>query len=428
MVLIDQQGEVCGALQVEGAADSAAGEWSEEGGPVFEDLGDWVNIGEKFNVKDLGVKCDEEGFDGSGIKAGSEVKKTIREETFEYSMLVAALCAATELEEMDDGRLVGLGNPTEKALQALTHQAGFKRRDLKSNWELRGEYGFDSTVKTMLVGYRNRVTGRSLVLMKGAPERVLEGWVSGSSIGGAVPGNQQKVGEARKAKVLETVQGMAKQGLRVLALAYREDLDFQVDTLCDFERDDVESEVHLVGLVGLRDPPKQETPGAVQECREAGIVVRMLTGDHPDTAAAIASEIGILQSGWELEEARLRAGSKSGQVTGAIVMTGKEIDAMSDDELYSLDPLPLVVARCSPMSKVRMVEALHEKGRAVAMTGDGVNDAPAIKEADVGVAMGITGNFIVVMVCLFCFVCFVLFVLFCLFQQLIFNLFDFCRI
>ena len=402
-VLIGPKGDICGGLQVEAPADSAVGEWSEGNkGPVFQDLGQWLNVGEKNEVRELGARiCSSNSLDqlkgGDSeevlVKPGAPVYKTVREETFDFAMLVASLCSATELEEMDDGRLVGLGNPTEKALQALTHQAGFKRRDLKSNWELRGEYGFDSTVKTMLVGYRHRVSGRSLVLMKGAPERVLEGWVMGGSVGGSVSEKDQQELDEKKEKILETIQGMAKQGLRVLALAYREDLDFQVDTLCDFERDDVESEVHLVGLVGLRDPPKQESPSAVEECRGAGIVVRMLTGDHPDTAAAIAAEIGILQSGWEEEEARLRAGSQGGgAITGAVVMTGKEIDGMTDDELYSLDPLPLVVARCSPMSKVRMVEALHEKGRAVAMTGDGVNDAPAIKEADVGVAMGITGS------------------------------------
>ena len=398
-VLIDPNGDINGGLNVEAPADSATGEWSEGKGAVFQDLDDWLNIGQKNKVRELGARSCS--FDSDAefkvekeaiVKPGDSVHKTIREETFDFAMLIASLCSATELEEMDDGRLVGLGNPTEKALQALTHQAGFKRRDLKSTWELRGEYGFDSTVKTMLVGYRHRVSGRSLVLMKGAPERILDGWVMGGCVGGISPEEQKKIEDEKKEKILETIQGMAKQGLRVLALAYREDLDFSVDTLCDFEREDVEKEVHLVGLVGLRDPPKQETPGAVEECRGAGIVVRMLTGDHPDTAAAIAAEIGILQPGWEQEEEMLRAGSQGGAITGAIVMTGKEIDGMTDDELYSLDPLPLVVARCSPMSKVRMVEALHEKGRAVAMTGDGVNDAPAIKEADVGVAMGITGS------------------------------------
>ena len=143
------------------------------------------------------------------------------------------------------------------------------------------------------------------------------------------------------------------------------------------ERSDVESDLRLLALCAVRDPPKQSSITAVAKCFTAGIVVRMLTGDHPATAEAIAKEIGIIPEGVP----------RKGTVT-----TGPLLDAMTEEELDRMDELPLIVARCSPESKVRMVEALHRRGKIVAMTGDGVNDSPSIKEADVGIAMGITGS------------------------------------
>eukprot|EP00873_Tetraselmis_striata_P019881 jgi/Tetstr1/440145/TSEL_028502.t1 len=143
------------------------------------------------------------------------------------------------------------------------------------------------------------------------------------------------------------------------------------------ERSEVEHDLRLLALCAVRDPPKQSSITAVTQCFSAGIVVRMLTGDHPATAEAIAKEIGIIPQG----------PAAKGTVT-----TGPKMDAMTEEELDEMDELPLIVARCSPESKVRMVEALHRRGKIVAMTGDGVNDSPSIKEADIGIAMGITGS------------------------------------
>src|SRR5690606_23131897 len=135
-----------------------------------------------------------------------------------------------------------------------------------------------------------------------------------------------------------------------------------------------------VGLVGLYDPPRVETRDAVRKCRVAGVKVHMLTGDHIRTATAIAHEVGILPKAIPSAQAH------------SIVMTAGDFDALSDDEVDKLEQLPLVIARCSPSTKVRMVEALHRRGAFCVMTGDGVNDSPALKRADVGIAMGITGS------------------------------------
>lgn len=141
------------------------------------------------------------------------------------------------------------------------------------------------------------------------------------------------------------------------------------------ERAQVETNLDLLALVAVRDPPKTSSLVAVRQCFGAGIAVRMLTGDHPDTALAIAREIGIVPN--------TGMAPPPGQV-----MTGPALDALTDKQLDAMEDLPIIVARSSPASKVRMVEALHRRGRVVAMTGDGVNDSPSIKQADIGIAMG----------------------------------------
>ena len=323
------------------------------------------------------------------------------------TLRVCALCASTRLsrvsggqddEDDDEGtnegpadKLEGEGNPTEVALQELVHKACAARPDLEAQlwaaYTARGEWPFTSDAKRMSAGWQHRETQDSLCLVKGAPERLLPLCVN--------------VDAVMRLRLERAVEQLAGQGLRVLAMAQRRDLDLSAQTLSDIKRDEVECDLHLVGLAALRDPPKKESFAALAECQRAGITVRMLTGDHKATAQAIARELGILSAETMAAAAPASKGSLPhghhdeavvAAAAAQLVMTGPQLDMMSDAALDALPELPVVVARASPESKVKIVEALHRRNRVVAMTGDGVNDSPALRTANVGVAMGITGS------------------------------------
>ena len=188
--------------------------------------------------------------------------------------------------------------------------------------------------------------------------------------------------EAVKADVLEQMSLLGEQGLRVLAIA-RRTLGERIPQNASQDRTAVEKDLCLLGLAGLYDPPRLETEGAVKSCTEAGIKVHMLTGDHPSTASAIAREVGIIPR---------NMGILAPEVADSLVETAAEFDKMDDEEIDKLPTLPLVIARCAPETKVKMIEALHRRQRYAAMTGDGVNDAPSLQRADVGIAMGQNGS------------------------------------
>ena len=262
-----------------------------------------------------------------------------------------------------DGK--GIGDPTEYCLLSMARQANLGQKDIdeshfRSSMERLEEIPFDSDRKLMSARYL--VDGVSTVFTKGALDVLLDRSVSILLGEGVVP-----MTEAHRHRILEQNKAFSENGLRVLAFAYRE---LEADqTLAEVG----ESGYTFVGLVSMVDPPRPESIAAVEDAKQAGIRTVMITGDHKVTATAIARQIGIFQE-------------------GDMALTGQELDKLSDDELDQVLERVSVYARVSPENKIRIVDAWQRKGRIVSMTGDGVNDAPALKKADIGVAMGITGT------------------------------------
>ncbi|KAH6645278.1 sodium transport ATPase 5 [Truncatella angustata] len=274
------------------------------------------------------------------------------------------------------------GDPTEIAIQVFACRFGWNRRGLTEGddpqWKLVTEYPFSSDVKKMSVIFQQKGSDAKHAFSKGAVERVLEACTDVDMDG---QGHTTELTEEIKQDVLSNMESLASLGLRVLALASKI-YDGPTGT-SDEDRAQVESGLTLRGLIGLFDPPRPESKGAVKACHQAGINVHMLTGDHPGTAFAIARQIGIVPD---------RLDQVSKETEEAMVTTASKFDKLSDAQIDALPVLPLVIARCAPQTKVRMIQALHRRKCFAAMTGDGVNDSPSLKHADVGIAMGQAGS------------------------------------
>lgn len=264
----------------------------------------------------------------------------------------------------EDGTWKTIGDPTEGALLVAGTKAGGKRTQIEQHWPKEREFPFDSDRKRSTVIRRN-AAGNLRSLSNGAPGVLLERCTSLYTATGIRPLSVQD-----REQILAETSAMAKKGLRVLASACRALERSSPDSLT---AEAVERDLVFVGLSGMYDPPRAAAKEAVAKCRAAGISVVMITGDHPDTAQAIARELGIAS-------------------TDQPVITGTELDAMSDEELKRRAPQVAVYARVTAEHKLRIVRALKANGSVVAMTGDGVNDAPAIKGADIGIAMGKSGT------------------------------------
>lgn len=253
-----------------------------------------------------------------------------------------------------------IGDPTEIALVNFGEVYKIDELDVRENYERLGEVPFDSDRK--LMSTVNNIDSEKLLLTKGALDVLLSRVVKIETVNGI-----KEITEEEKQRILEANQTFSKNGLRVLGFAYK-----QVEDERNVGIDD-EHDLIFVGLTAMMDPPRPESKPAVESCIEAGIKPVMITGDHKITASAIAKQIGILRDETEAIE-------------------GYELEKISDEELKDKVENISVYARVSPEHKIRIVRAWQEKGNIVAMTGDGVNDGPALKQADVGIAMGITGT------------------------------------
>ncbi len=266
-----------------------------------------------------------------------------------WKRLRDALAVSNDVESGPEGLV---GDPTEIALCEAAATLGLEKSDGLGRLPRKAEMPFDSERQRMITVHAQRNTGTLVSYVKGAPERVLE---------------LCEMPEPARAAAASAADRMAVAGRRVLAFGMKE-----VGS-ADLPREELETGLRFLGLAGLEDPPRPEAPDAVRACREAGITPVMITGDHPATARSIAIEVGLMP--------------ESGRM-----ITGRELDGISDAQLDAALGRPVAFARVSPEHKIRIVDALKRRGEFVAMTGDGVNDAPALKRADIGIAMGKSGT------------------------------------
>jgi magnesium-transporting ATPase (P-type) len=306
------------------------------------------SAGERHDPDDEGVPSelgDAERADPPGPDAEPRV----------LAQLAGVLANESNLELTDDGVELD-GDPTETAFLLDAARHGFFPDDCRDQWDDEGEIPFESE-RRYAAAFRG-IDGEHYVFVKGAPERVLE---MCSEFAGDDDVNADRV--------RDTAEEMAREGLRVLATAYR-----KISSAPDPESPDEPEDLTFLGLHGLYDPPREGVREAIGGCQRAGQRIVMITGDHAATARAIARQIGIVDD------------------DDAEVLTGADIDDMSEDELRDRLPAVAVFARVSPEHKTKIVDAAHALGHVVAVTGDGVNDGPALKNADIGVAMGEGGT------------------------------------
>jgi Ca2+-transporting ATPase len=263
-----------------------------------------------------------------------------------------------------DGRWIVEGDPTEGALLVAARKAGISERELSDRLPRVGEVPFTSERKLMTTVHRDERAQRTVVFTKGAPDVLLA-----RSTRELVGEDPRPLTEARRAEIEGLIESLADEALRTLGVAIRH--LSATDAVGSYDPA-VETDLVFAGLIGMIDPPRDEARDAVRRARDAGVRPIMITGDHPRTAAVIARELGIADDGR--------------------VLTGPDLDRASDDDVEAAVPTVSVYARVAPEHKLRIVRALQRRGEIVAMTGDGVNDAPALKTADIGVAMAITGT------------------------------------
>jgi Ca2+-transporting ATPase len=286
--------------------------------------------------------------------------KIVQNQSFEENekeALKTALLSSDAIKDLANSAV--LSNPMAQAILDTIREKGITVQNLPKDWVLKDELSFD--VKRKLASYVYQHGNASVVLSSGAPENVLA-----NSTKLFLKSEEVELADEARKEVASVISEMARKGERLLAFGYH-----RMSSASKLEKENLERSLVFVGVVGFIDPPRAEVKEAIRTCREAGIKVIMVTGDHPETARAIAAQVGI---------------------DSAEVLTGNQISKMSDAEVKSALKETFVFARVTPEDKLRLVRLLRENGEIVAVTGDGINDAPALKEAHIGVAMGIRGT------------------------------------
>jgi P-type Ca2+ transporter type 2C len=298
---------------------------------------------------------DGDGYEPTG--SFTQNGKEVGEDKMLEDLLRAAVLSSDAHLSKENSVWDIKGDPTEGALVVCAAKLGLHKHELDKQYHRIDEIPFTSEAKSMTT-IHTTPDDKTLACAKGAPEVMLERCTHERTADGHRPLSQE-----RRAEILAAAGIMAESALRVLAVASKENVT----------RAQAEEGLTFLGLFGMIDPPRTEAKQAIQTCRAAGIRPIMITGDHPTTALAIARELGLARD-------------------GDTAVTGKELDSLDERAFAALVEQTSVFARVSPVHKLRIVTALQAKGSVVAMTGDGVNDAPALKKADIGIAMGITGT------------------------------------
>jgi Ca2+-transporting ATPase len=312
-----------------------------------------------------------QGFNNEGKFLNNGTPVEIKQEPLLSLILkIGVLCNDADLSYKEEEKMIG--DPTEGALLIVAEKAGYHRQNLRKDYPRIKEYPFDSVRKRMSTVHRGNLSSiitekaeeeELWLLTKGAPDLVLEKsrWWLGSD-------SPHELTPEKKKEFLDWNKKLAAEALRVLGFALR---PYPAPGFTSV--DEGEQELTFVGFMGMLDPERPEAKAAIKVCHQAGIEVKMITGDHRDTARAIAGKLGLLANEDQ-------------------ILTGEELDVISREELEKKVGQIRVYARVSPEHKVKIIEALKANGEVVAMTGDGVNDAPALKRADIGAAMGRTGT------------------------------------
>lgn len=320
---------------------------------------------QRIYVDDQVIKVSGIGYEPEGDFLIEDQKTDPKTEKLNTLLIAATLCNDAKLEkDTATERWIIKGDPTEGALIVAAAKAGLWKEEWEKQLPRIAELPFSSETKRMTTLHVS--SDRKIAYMKGAPEVVLS-----KCRKVLANGKVSKLTESDRTRILEVNEALARQALRNLGFAYRE-LPETVNT-CD---EKIEKDFIFIGIMSMIDPPREEVKDAIFTCRKAGINVVMVTGDHKLTAVAVAKELNLL--GENEEQGK--------------VLTGEELERLSDEQLTDMVQNVVIYARVSPEHKMRIVKAWKAKGKVVAMTGDGVNDAPALKMADIGVSMGITGT------------------------------------